>query len=278
MQWRNTIVSDPKYTNKVNDKEFEIGQVVFFVKDIMKKRCGVDWGIVDEYWHDGYGLSLYEVVDDRLVNGIPIKEFPFDNIDNGKDGSKKKKLPKNWSYDTKLFAITYDSEIEDLKHSEEFKFTPETINRLIEVGLLVKPSTQFAANKVEANIDRDGYTLSLRLPVYEHSRTDHAVVLSDNIFATYDEAYKVIDDYYTELERQAALSDYDWVVEQIDKKLDRYKGLYHATESDCAKIREFLLKQEDVEEIEVRIIGEGFQWKYVQNKRWNTIVLDNGML
>lgn len=70
------------------------------------------------------------------------------------------------------------------------------------------------------------------------------------------------DAYYAELERQSALSDLEWSIEQIDKTLDRWKGLSGATDKEVQNYREWLLGMKRVEDLETRISGGCLQWKY----------------
>lgn len=69
------------------------------------------------------------------------------------------------------------------------------------------------------------------------------------------------------------MSDYDWSVEQIDKSLNHYCKIRSINDKEKQAIRDFILYQKDVEDIEVRGISDGFQWKYWKNKRWNTVII-----
>lgn len=254
-----------EYVEKLNPKNFEIGQIVFFVKDFNK---AIDWGVVEEIYGDGYGLALYEPVDDRMIEGIPIDEYNFNQ--------KPRKLPKGWSWDTDLVHMTINPDIAKQKESEPYNYNPSTLQHLIDIGLLVRPHSQWLYSKVEADITKDGYSLVRNRKsqlIDGKERPNFAIVPFHRIYSTADEAQAIVDRTYIELKRQSELSDYDWSVEQIDKSLNHYCKIHSINNKEKQAIRDFILSQKDVEDIEVRGNGEGFQWKYWKNKRWNTVII-----
>lgn len=58
----------------INRKEHPIGSVVYFIKQRGYDK-EVSFGIVEEHYPDVICLQLYELIDTRLINGIPIKDF-----------------------------------------------------------------------------------------------------------------------------------------------------------------------------------------------------------
>lgn len=254
-----------KYVEKLNPKNFEIGQIVFFVKDFNK---AIDWGVVEEIYGDGYGLALYEPIDDRMIEGIPIDEYNFNQ--------KPRKLPKGWSWDTDLVHMTTNPDIAKQKESEPYNYNPSTLQHLIDIGLLVRPNSQWLFSTVEADITKEGYTL-IRNPMSSimdnRERPNYAIVPFHRIYSTAEEAQSIVKKTYEEFKRQSELSDYDWSVEQIDKSLNHYAHVKNIDDKEKQAIRDFILSQKNVEDIEVRGISEGFQWKYCKNKRWNTVII-----
>lgn len=95
----------------------------------------------------------------------------------------------------------------------------------------------------------------------------------DKVYFTYQEAKAEVEEYLTEFRRQAALSDYEWAVEEIDKTLNHWKKFQDATDEEVNVYRDWLLSMKNVEEIETRISLGNIQWKYEKNKKWNNIVL-----
>ena len=264
-----------KKLNELNDRKFEIGQVVYYTKNLNANTPSqryiqtVGWGVVDEIYSDGYALAIYELVDARMVDGVPIAEYEFNQ--------KRKKLPKGWSYDTELFKITTDPKWEKVfvditARSKDITIKdPENLKHLIDIGVLVRPSSQDSVMEVEADINKDGWTVVSAHRYWKHRQSDYEILPCHKLYGSYDEAKAVVDAYVAELNRQAELSDYDWAVEQIDKALDKWHGIYGASEDECKAIRNFLLKQDKVEDIDVRIVSAGFQWKYEKNKKWMTV-------
>lgn len=254
-----------KYVEKLNPKNFEMGQIVFFVKDFNK---AIDWGVVEEIYGDGYGLALYEPIDDRMIEGIPIDEYNFNQ--------KPRKLPKGWSWDTDLVHMTINPDIAKQKESEPYNYNPSTLQHLIDIGLLVRPNSQWLFSTVEADITKDGYTIirkSKSSLMDSRERPNYAIVPFHRIYSTAEEAQSIVKKTYEELKRQSELSDYDWSVEQIDKSLNQYAYVKNIDDKEKQAIRDFILSQKNVEDIEVRGISEGFQWKYWKNKRWNTVII-----
>ena len=103
-----------KMVSEINPKTFEIGQVAYYHKPLnVSIKNPVDvvrWGIVEEVYHDGYCLANYEPVDGRTINGVLFKDYNFNN-------EKRKKLPKGWTYSTKLINEGFDENIKKSLHS-----------------------------------------------------------------------------------------------------------------------------------------------------------------
>lgn len=251
-----------KRLNEVNAKKYSVRDLVYFIDPYDKHKF--DWGIVSDIYSDGYCLDLYELRDIRTVEGVPIAEYDFDQ--------PKRKLPKGWSWDTDLVHLGEDPKWVKIMKGEKFTYEEDNLCHLIDIGLLVRPYSQDKACDVESDIEKDGYTIKKTRWHYRGpKRSQYAIVHPFNVYATWQEAQAVVDAYEAELKRQAELSDYDWSVEQIDKALDRWHGMYEHSKAECKAIRDFLLSQKNVEDIAVRIISEGFQWKYEKNKKWMTV-------
>jgi len=80
------------------ENRFKSGDMVYWHRQ-KGNRHFVEYGIVDEQFSDVVCVDLLEFKERRLVNGIPINDFP--------NYTEFKKLPKDWSYKTKLYEITY---------------------------------------------------------------------------------------------------------------------------------------------------------------------------
>ena len=190
--------------------------------------------MVDEQFSDRVYVDYLHPKECRRVNGIPIDEF----VDN-----RYKKLPKGWSYDTRLFEITYDkidNHIIDLKNSD-------TIKSAYNKGLLVKDSEIFHGT-VEEEITNKGYRIVKKYSPY-FSHISYVAVEPYKLYFTYEEAEKEVLANRAEFERQANLSYYDWSVEQIDETLNRWQGIYNHSDKLKNKYKEWLLELDNVEDV-----------------------------
>lgn len=245
----------------INHKEHPIGSVVYFIKQRGYRR-EVSFGIVEEHYPDVICLQLYELLDTRLINGIPIKDFITP--------TRWSKLPRGWSYDTKLFNITYGEYPCDPRN---YRFSnPDDILKAVKDGVLVKVQDNDHSH-INSEIDsKQGWRIRRKYPTYEHYPT-YATIKYNEVYNSYDDAIKVIEDYKSELKRQSELSEYDWSVEQIDKKLNRWAYICSISEEDKRKYRDWILALDKVEDVEIRIFKNNIQWKYWKNKKWMNIVL-----
>lgn len=239
---------------------FENGDIVYWCHQSGHKYS-VHWGMVDEQFNRSVVYVDYLAPKERrLVNGVPIDEF--------KSESKYKKLPKGWSYNTRLFEITSE-DIDEKEKSYKLDIrNPDNIKELYEKGLLVKKSTIFDG-EIDAEITKDGYRIVKKYLPYRNNITSVSI-RPDKLYLSYEEAQREVDDNIAEFIRQSELSDYEWSVEQIDKALNR---CYDKTDTEKKQYRDWLLEMDNVEDIEVRVIGGEIQWKYWNKKRWANIEL-----
>ena len=244
------------------EKRFNQGDIVYWCH-----QCGheysVHYGMVDEQFSDAVCIDYIVPRERRLVDGVPISEFESEQ--------RYRKLPKGWSYDTKLFEITYEPLTADEIAFKIDITKPETLKSAYEKGYLVKDSTIFHG-QIEDEITKDGFRIVKKYPRDLH-HIDHTSVRPDKENITYEEAKKEVEDNIAEFHRQASLSDYDWSVEQIDKTLNLWKRLSDSSENEVKQYRDWVLGMSNVEDIEVRLFGGNIQWKYWKNKRWNYINL-----
>lgn len=249
----------------INDKNWQVGDIVYWVhKDGWEPR--VQWGRIDEVFTDGLCVDYLEPCERRSVNGIPIDEFESD--------THYRKLPNNWkilSSTEDLIKITYEPyplKLNLIRYDD-----PEQIKEAYEAGLLVKASSIFKG-EITTDITEKGYRVIKRYPVWYMSsphRPNTATLTYDEAYRTYVEAMDKCTAFYLELQRQAALSDLEWSIEQIDKTLKQWKTLYGKTDEEYATIRNRILNMGDIENLEVRLADGCIQWKYWKNKKWHDI-------
>ncbi len=145
------------------EKRFKNGDIVYWCHSDGNGRYSVKNGMVDEQFSDAVVIDYLALRERRLVNGIPIDEFDSE--------SKYKKLPKGWTYNTKLFKITYsDLTEEEVNYRIDAK-KPETIKQAYDLGYLVKDCTIFHG-VIEADITKEGYRIVKKYPMWQH-HIDH---------------------------------------------------------------------------------------------------------
>ena len=238
--------------------KYKHGDIVYWCESEGNGRFKVSFGRVDEEYYDKVGIDYLETKELRRVNGIPFDEF--------KDEQRYHKLPKGWTYNTKLFELTFDELPEECKNLHLNK--PEDVKLAYEKGWLVKSIKKFHGN-VEAEITKQGYRLVKKSPMWQH-HIDYTGVEKYKLHFKYEEAQADVDAERAEFERQASLSDDEWAKEQVQKVIDRYCMIFgESKDSDTVKkITNYLFGLKNIEDVEVRLNNNGIQWKYQENKRW----------
>ena len=251
--------------------KFNSGDVVYWVAHHKwSADMYVDFGIVTEEFSDAVCVDKVHMHDNRYINGIPYKDFP--------DVTPWQKLPKGWTYNTQLFEVEWKStvSIDSDEHLLEMSLRldrPEDVKTALEHEFLVylKDYDQTVPHSEVSN------KLGWRIRKEHDNSTyiyPHVTLQKDNAFKTYAEARAVIDAQKAEWKRQSELTNEEWSVEQIDHDLQRWAKIYSKSPEEVQRVRDFLLGMDEVEDIETRVFGGDFQWKYEKNKKWRTIVLD----
>ena len=246
--------------------KFQPGDVVYWVgrRKHSPYEYYVDYGIVDEEFSDAVCVDRLHIRDNRYINDIPYKEFP--------SVTKWQKLPKGWTYNTELFAMEWRNNdwavlnILRIDNSEDIKTA-------LEKGILVYLK-DYDQTVPHSEVDKK---LGWRIRK-EHDDSVYKYpfisLQKNNAFKTYAEAKAVIDAQEAEWKRQSELTDEEWSIEQIDYDLQRWAKIYSKSPEEMQRVRDFLLGIDKIEDIETRVFGEDFQWKYWKNKKWRTVVLD----
>lgn len=241
---------------------FNEGDIVYWCRQ-EGHEFSVMFGMIEEQFSDAVIVDILELKETRKINGIPIDEFPSE--------TKYKKLPKRWSYDTKLFDVTY-GEIGDERANKYLNAKinePEIIKQMYDDGILVKANTKFHG-VIEAEIDNNGYRIVKKYPMWRKPVITHTSVNPRKCYFTYQEALDEVTEHVKEFERQASLSDKEWSIEQIDKTISRSM----LTKDEASKVRKWLLSMDNVEDLCTRLYGGLVQWKYDKNKKWNNVEIN----
>ena len=251
----------------IRPKTFEQGDIVYWCHNHGNGKYSVKFGMVYDQYSNVVVIDYLVLRERRYVvfenQRIFIKDFKNEY------DFKRRKLPKSWSYDTELFRIEYDEITKDELSFSLDLTRPETIKEAYNIGFLVKKECTFLG-QIEVDITKDGWLLVEKYP-YGKDRTTCVSVNPWQVYFTYEEAKAEADEKTTEFMRQCSLTDYEWSVEQIEKDLQRYKKLPGITEDNISSIRNFLLFQNKVEDIETRIFNGDLQWKYWKKKKWSTV-------
>lgn len=254
-----SVIRANEHMDSINRKEIPVGSVAYFLENSKDGKRKINFGIVEEHYASSIALHLIERRDTRRIDDIPVKEF--------KTPTRWQKLPKGWSWNTRLFEITEERFPEELRCNID---DAEKILQLYKEGYLVNVEDNDHAH-FRSEVDKKyGWRIVREYPMLEY-HPSYISVSYYNVFTSYADAKAELDKIHAEYSRQADMSDYDWSVEQIDHELDRWAKLYSITDVEKQKYRDWILAQRDVEDIEVRVAQGGIQWKYWKNKRWLNI-------
>lgn len=247
--------------------KFNSGDVVYWVgrRRHSPYEYYVDYGIVDEEFSDAVCVDRLHIRDNRYINDIPYKEFP--------SVTKWQKLPKGWTYNTELFEMEWRNNDWAVLNTLRID-NSEDIKTALEKGILVYLK-DYDQTVPHSEVDKK---LGWRIRK-EHDDSVYKypfiTLQKNNAFKTYAEAKAVIDAQEAEWKRQSELTDEEWSIEQIDHDLQRWAKIYSKSPEEMQRVRDFLLGMDKIEDIETRVFGGDFQWKYWKNKRWNSIDIDN---
>ncbi len=237
---------------------FPIGSVAYFIKrDGWDIRVG--WGIISENRSFEPYIDLLEPKKfGATINGVPVEEF--------ETPSHWQKIPKNWSYDTKMFDWNQGG-IADFKLDIT---DPQSILDAYEKGYLVR-SDDVAHGRYEAEYDtKHGWRIVFKSDFPGKPTIVHLPLYK--VFNNYADAKAIVDAELAELERQRNLTDAEWSLEEIERVIERWKANYEPSEEDVRRVYEFIEELPHIEDVETRVVSEGIQWKRWKNKRWANIL------
>ena len=256
-------IIDPRIvarTENLNPKSFPIGSVVYFLKQ--KKHSSekdVEFGTVIEHYASEIAIQLYEPLDIRKINGIPVKEF--------ETPTPWQKLPKGWAWNTKLFEIDWDVPKNMIGYTFN-SMNPQSILKAIEDGALVKVSDNDHATFRSEVDSKQGWRI---VREYDGWYSDYCTIPFYHCYATYGEAQAELNEILAENQRQAELSDRDWSIEQIDRTLDKWAYLYAITPETKQQVRDRLMALDNLDDVVIRLSDGGIDWKYDNKRRWQRI-------
>lgn len=251
----------------INRKVFSPGDIVYYVgtEGNGSARHVVKWGIVEENYTSEIAVRLYDINRIAIINGKPAYEIEFP--------TKWKKLPKGWSYDTKLFELEWVCPEKEILMEAKIN-DPESIKKAIECGAF-ESVENISYCGYYAEIDKQGWRIREEYCFGKEYHAPYVSLHHNNVYGTYEEAAEIVKEYEEELKRQAELSYEEWSVEQITNNINRYTKIYGMSEEDRTEVFERLTNLDNVGDVVTRIFSGCLEWKYDRNRRWNVIYSDN---
>lgn len=248
----------------VDPKEIKKGDVLFYLVRV-NNRYDTRFGIVDDLRGAEVVLTLVTFSRKCKINGIPVEDMTFP--------TEWKKLPKGWTWSTKLFDLTEHYSFTDLADRDDYHVSvddTDSIKRAFNDGYLI-PKIDFDHSRYETEIDKNkGWRIVRK---YNEDGPYWTSQFYSNCFLTHKEAKEYADAEEAELRRQAELSDYDWSVEKIDEVLGHYAFWKGLSDEEVKRYRDWILSHERVEDIEVRCAHGSLEWKYCESKRWLAVMI-----
>lgn len=249
----------------INRNQFPSGSVVYYLKSTKDKPWipYVWFGLVEENYTHTVCLQLLEIKERRLINGIPFNEF--------ESPTRWQKLPKGWTYDTKLFEQTWEEIPEKYR---DFKINdPDKILEAFHDGYLVR-AQDIDHRRIHENIDsHNGWRLEKQSELWVPEPPSYISLNFHDCYATFDEAQAEVDRRLKKLQEQSKMTDHNWAIHDMEKTLNWWKQSSGVSDDDVEYVRQFLLSLDDFDNIETRVWQGLVQWKYFNKTRWASIEL-----
>ena len=263
----------PKHLRDLKTLDFKSGDIVYWAakapfRSSEYPKYIVKFGRVDERYFGECRID-YLVPKERRKVGVAHKqgEVPIGEFVSETHWTK---LPKGWTYNTKLYYVTEDEMPAELK-AVNIK-DPDSISMAYNNGLLVEKSRIFWG-RIDAEITKNGYRVITTYPDYMQTPSRVTLNVYD-LYKTYDEAQEEADAENAELIRQSNLTDYEWSVEQIANSLNHYCKLYGIGDYAKEKMFEYMMGLPEIEDIETRISMGQFEWRNWKKRKWNAVKSD----
>lgn len=249
---------------------FEVGELIYWVKrtynQYANKPYYIDYGIVQAVYKDSLWVSHIVPKVIRTVDDVPVEDIWFP--------TKRKKLPKGWSYQDTLFKFDtfYPEEV-----SERIKGLTidmkEEMEQAYRDGILVDVSG-YDNCEFRQDIDpKEGWCVFAKYL----DRTDIGYLSEEetvnriDAFKNFKDVKERLDLLLAEYDHQANMSDYDWAVNEMDTALNQCCKFHNVDDRVKNKVREFLLGLDDIENIDFHYGGNGLRYRHVNWKKWRTV-------
>lgn len=249
-------------------KHPETEEVVFWVERLRRvlgspfiaNEYVVKYGLLESIYPDVVVVNRLDIDEKRTIEGVPVCEF--------KTPTEWRKLPKGWTWNTRLFDIMYDINFMDLNQYNILD--PANILRAYHDGALAMVR-DIDYSKFTTEITKQGWRIVRDIYQSEYHPAT-ATLRWDEIYADGEEAYTEVKRLNHELTQTVDMGDHEFNVFTMDNLLN---GTPLPSPELRAKYRETLLSLPDFDDLEFRVSStDGIQWKHWKKQRWNSIQLD----
>lgn len=246
----------------LNPQDLPIGSVAYYIEHSAFHDWKICYGLVEAHYTHSIVLTMLDAnMTDRMVEGIPYADFKM---------TEWRKLPKGWTYKTDLIGDSYQWE-GAYELNEKYKAiditNPDSILQAYKDGVLIEVEKN-DYGRLETEIDsKNGYRIVKNYPMWTPIKAWNKSFQYWEVYKDYVSAQAVLDERTAELQRISEMSDEEYSIYMFTKTIDEsyYDNDYKQ------RCKDFLLAQDNIEDIVVRASGKGIDWRYEKNKRWNTI-------
>ncbi len=311
MYHKMTFEIDNEMLQSYNDRRFKKGDIVFFIRN---NQGAIDWGEVETVFCDRNVLTLYELRDERTVEGIPIKDYNFNP-----EKSDWRKLPEGFlkKYDMPPFRSwvkgedleAYEEErtkyctewskrnfekhkelfemgAKYLEGEEEWRKKPlydvDVIREGIDKGFYVLPSTQCRDLSAQSEITTKGWRIVPYRPVINYAQDCYVPGKnrrSDYVSIPFYQTYATYEEanYFIQQYRAELERQSNLSDYEFDMEhLERVLKLcYLNTDDEKNVIRKVIGKMfKDDKDIDMKNSSGRFLWRKSGMKKWTEVVGD----
>lgn len=273
-------INKVKEVTNISRPDLKVGDIAYWVE---RESCihyngfWVKFGIVDEVWKDCYVVN-YLVPYEEVVITVDSESHNFKTFAEMQDfinNMSYRKLPKGWTYNTKLFTW---STVNPIKVEGSIK-NPEDVKKAFECGALIRSRMKVTnAGFPDDIIEKQGWKLRINTTFGRNSSNTYTqgdIPLDKYYtFSTWEDAEKFAKILREEKEWSANLTDSEYteirILRVLNKAQEKIFGENALTAEEAKRIYKFMIKQKRFDEIECRWY-KGFQWRYYDSKKWYTV-------
>ncbi len=281
-----------------NEKEFNEGEIVFWIhrnpQNYLNYGYKIEYGIVTDQASKGNVVYIdrLQLRDDRLVNGIPYKEYCPPNIEYKIPKGHKKRYDDN---DKKLIEkhckITHIILTKEEKNIiNELETTKSTSNENVfakayQMGLLVKVE-DIDYSFLDVSYTKTTYKICKYYPSSKDIRVKedeikrpYISIIPSQLYKSYKDAEEELNKTIMRIDYLNNLSDHDYFLHLLEETLGRYiyvaTACYGINPDEVRKIaniyKQWILDNYDITNIDIRFFNGTIQIKKIDKNKWYDI-------